>query len=94
MEKTNPLIPDIRKLSASDDYLAGLLDEARECAQVYLMAKQTYKGFENMGEVATLEEELKIATDKMIIYYLEKRGLTGSCEYDVDSMAIRLSVNE
>jgi hypothetical protein len=76
--------------SKSDVYLAKLLDEARECAHVYLLAKQTYKGFENMGELATLREELKDTVDKMIRYCSEKNGMSIACSFDPDSTAKEL----
>jgi hypothetical protein len=88
--KIQPMINDIVNASKSDIHLAGLLDEARECAHVYLLAKQTYKGFENMGEVATLREELKDTVDKMIRYCREKNGMSIACSFDPDSTAKEL----
>jgi len=81
------MINDILGASKSDVHLTGLLDEARECANVYLLAKQTYKGFEGMGELVTLREELKDAVDKMFRYCREKSYLSGPCAYDIDSTA-------
>lgn len=82
------MMNDILDASKSDVHLDGLLDEARECARVYLLAQKTYKGFEGMGEVVTLKEELKDALDKMFRYYSEKKHLPDNfgCD-DIDATA-------
>lgn len=87
------MIDHVLHASKSDVHLAGLLDEARECARVYLLAKQTYKGFEGMGELMTLREELKDAIDKMFRYCREKSYLSGPCANDIDSAAKALVKN-
>jgi hypothetical protein len=84
------MIDDIITASRSDVHLEMLLDKARECAHVYLLAKQTYKGFEGMGELVTLGEELKEAIDKVCRYYREQNCLSGTCGYDMDSLAKEL----
>jgi hypothetical protein len=87
------MINELVIASKSDVNLAGFLEEARECAHVYLLAKQTYKGFENMGEIETLREELKTSVDKMIRYCMGSGIISGSCDYDLDSVAAEL-INE
>lgn len=81
------MIDAVVRASKSDARLATLLDEARECARVYLLAKQTYKGFERMGELVTLEEELKDTVTKMIRYCRDKKYVSGAVIFDTDSMA-------
>ena len=67
--------------------LAALVDEAREYAQVYLLAKQRHKGCDGTGELMTLKEEFKDTVDKMVRYCKEKNYLSGACAYDPDSVA-------
>jgi len=45
-------------------HVAGLLDEVREYAQIYLLAKQRHKGCEGTGELMTLNEEFGDVPDK------------------------------
>ena len=73
--------------SQSDRYLAALVDEAREYAQIYLLAKQRHKGCAGTGELMTLREEFKDSIDKLVRYCKEKNHLPGSCVYDPDSVA-------
>ncbi len=70
-----------------DVRLAALVDEAREYAQIYLLAKQRHKGCSGTGELMTLKEEFKDTVDKMIQYCKEKQYLSGPCEYDPDAVA-------
>ncbi len=77
----------IYKESRSDSRLASLLDDAREYAQVYRLAKQRHKGCDGTGELMTLKEEFKDTIDKMIRYCKEKGSLSGPCEYDPDAIA-------
>ncbi len=81
------MINEILEASKSDVHLAGFLDEARECAHIYLLAKQIYKGFGKMEELLILEGELKDAVEKMIRYCKEKSYLSGPCTCGIDSMA-------
>jgi hypothetical protein len=73
--------------SKSDGRLAALVDEAREYAQIYLLAKKRHKGCDGTGELMTLKEEFKDTVDKMIQYCKEKSYLSGACAYDPDSVA-------
>ena len=81
------MIESILQASKSDDRLAALVDEAREYAQVYLLAKQRHKGCSGTGELMTLKEEFKDTIDKMVRYCKEKNYLSGACEYDPDAIA-------
>jgi len=81
------MIDSVLQASKSDARLATLLDEAREYAQVYLLAKQRHKGCDGTGELMTLKEEFKDTVDKMIRYCKEKGYLSGACAYDSDSVA-------
>ena len=76
--------------SKSDGHLSALVEEAREYAQVYLLAKQRHKGCAGTGELMTLKEEFKDTIDKMIRYCKEKKYLSGACDYDPDSVADEL----
>lgn len=84
----------ILSASKSDGHLAALLDEAREYAQIYLLAKHRHKGCEGTGELMTLREEFMDTVEKMIRYCREKRHLSGACEYDPDSAAGALVRND
>jgi hypothetical protein len=91
---TGPIPGDLRMMnvilnaSRSDGRLAALLDEAREYAQIYLLAKQRHKGCSGTGELMTLKEEFKDTVDRMVRYGREKKHLSGACEYDPDSIAV------
>jgi hypothetical protein len=77
--------------SKSDAHLAVLLDEAREYAQIYRLAKQRHKGCEGTGELMTLKEEFRDAIDKMILYCRKMDLLSGDCCYDPDLIADALA---
>jgi hypothetical protein len=47
----------IQHASKSDSQLAKLLSEAREFAQVYVLARQRQRGCDGMGELATMKDE-------------------------------------
>jgi len=81
------MIETIIKQSKSDGELAALVDDAREYAQVYLLAKQRHKGCDGTGELMTLKEEFKDTVDKMVRHCKEKSYLSGVCAYDPDSAA-------
>jgi len=81
------MIDTILQASKSDASLATLLDEAREYAQVYLLAKQRHKGCSGTGELMTLKEEFKDTVDKMVRHCKENGYLSGACAYDSDSVA-------
>lgn len=66
------MISDLAKKAVSDARLAGLLDEAREYAQVYLLAKQRHKGCEGTGELMTLREEFRDVIGNLVEYCGEK----------------------
>jgi hypothetical protein len=84
------MVETIIRASRSDSRLAALVDEAREYAQVYLLAKQRHKGCSGTGELMTLKEEFKDTVDKVIRYCKEQNHLSGACAYDPDSVAICL----
>jgi hypothetical protein len=81
------MIKSIIQASKSDGHLAALVDEAREYAQVYLLAKQRHKGCAGTGELMTLKEEFKDTIDKLIRYSEENNHLSGACAYDPDAVA-------
>jgi hypothetical protein len=62
------MIETIIKTSESDVNLAALVEEARECAQIYILAKQRHKGCDGTGELMTLREEFKDTVDKIVRY--------------------------
>ena len=85
----NPdMINIILNASKSDGRLAELMDEAREYAQIYLLAKDRKKGCEGTGELMTLKEEFRDVVDKMVRYCREKNHLPGACDYDIDTVAV------
>lgn len=84
------MIDTVLQASKSDARFAALFDEAREYAQIYLLAKQRHKGCEGTGELMTLREEFRDAVDKMVRYCKEKNHLPGACDYDIDALAVLL----
>jgi len=81
------MIETIINASKTDDHLAALVDETREYAQIYLLAKKRHKGCEGTGELMTLREEFKDIIEKMLLYCRNKDLLSGDCGYDPDSIA-------
>jgi hypothetical protein len=81
------MINDIINASKSDDYLTSLLAEAREYAQIYLLAKQRHKGCNGTGELMTLKEEFRDVVDKTIRYCQQRNHLPSVCDYDLDALA-------
>lgn len=81
------MLETIIEASKADDRLSKLVVEAREYAQIYLLAKQRHKCCNGTGELMTLKEEFKDTVDKMIRYCKDKRHLSDVCDYDPDSIA-------
>ena len=81
------MIETIIKMSKSDAHLATLVEDSREYAQIYLLAKQRHKGCNGTGELMTLREEFKDTVDKMVRYFNEKNHLSGVYAFDPDSAA-------
>lgn len=81
------MIDLILKESAKDPSLAGLLDEAREYAEIYLMAGKRQKGCDGMGELVTMKEEFRDIVDKVIQYCQGKKYISENISYDIDSIA-------
>ncbi|MDA8082695.1 MAG: hypothetical protein M0024_03435 [Nitrospiraceae bacterium] len=77
----------ILQISKSDAQLAGFLNETREYAQIYLLAKQRHKGCEGTGELMSLKEEFRDIVDKVIRYSQEKKYISQDVSYDIDSIA-------
>jgi len=86
------MLKPILAASKSDSRLAALVDEAREYAQVYLLAKQRHKGCQGAGELMTLKEEFKDTVDTVVRYCKDKAYVTGPSDYDLDSIAKELVV--
>ena len=84
------MIETIINASKTDRQLAALVEESREYAQIYLLAKQRHKGCLGTGELMTLKEEFKDTVDKMIRHCKEKGYLSGPSEYDPDVIAADL----
>jgi len=74
----------IFKASKSDARLAGLIDEVKEFAEVYALARQRQKGCDGMGELATIKEEFRDAVDEVIQYCNEKKYISEVIGYDID----------
>jgi hypothetical protein len=74
--------------SRADVLLAGLVDEVREYAQIYLLAKERQKGCSGMAEFVSLKEEFKDAIEKLLRYCRKKNNrLTEGEEHDTDLIA-------
>ena len=81
------MIKSILEASASDQRLSAILDEAKESAQVYVLARQRQKGCDGMGELATMKEEFRDVVDKVIQYCKEQKYISQDVSYDIDSIA-------
>ncbi len=81
------MILPIFKASKSDAQLSGLLDDAKEYAHVYVLARQRQKGCDGMGELATMKEEFRDVVDKMIQYSQEKKYISDDLSYEIDAIA-------
>ena len=66
------MIDALMQASKSDGGLAALLDDAREYAQIYLLAKERKKGCEGTGELMTLREEFRDAIGSLAKYCGDK----------------------
>jgi len=80
----------IRKICAeskSDPELQHLLDKARDCAEMYLLAQKTQTGCDGTGEVVTMREEFRDCIDKVIQYCKEKKYTSEVVSYDIDAIA-------
>lgn len=75
----------IFKASKSDSQLAGLMDEVKEFAHIYVLAGQRQKGCNGMGELATIKEEFRDVVDKVIQYCKEKKYISEVMSYDIDA---------
>jgi hypothetical protein len=80
------MIKSITETAKSDPMLARLLDEVREYASVYVLARQRQKGCDGMGELATMKEEFRDVVDKVIQYCQEKKYISQDISYEIDSI--------
>jgi len=71
----------------SDSQLAKLLVEAKEYAQVYVLARQRQKGCDGMGELATMKEEFRDVVDKVIQYCQGKKYISQDAAYNIEAVA-------
>ncbi len=85
------MIDAIQQASKSDARLASLFDEAREYAQIYILAKERKKGCEGTGELMTLREEFRDAIGKLVKYCGEKGYPCELTPDDPDAAARALS---
>lgn len=76
----------IRQAPKSDAKLAGLIDEVKEFANVYALARKRQKGCDGMGELATMKEEFRDVVDKVIQYCKEKEYISEVIDYDIDAI--------
>ena len=81
------MIKNILEASVSDRRLSAILDEVKEFAQVYVLARQRQKGCDGMGELATMKEEFRDVVDKMMQYGKEKKYISDVIAYDIDAIA-------
>lgn len=87
------MIDDLAKMVEMDARLAVLLDDAREYAQIYLLARQRQTGCEGMGELVALREEFREAVEKLAQYCLEKGYSLDLGIDDIDGAAHKLFSN-
>jgi hypothetical protein len=81
------MIGTLLDASKADTGLTRLLDEAREYAAVYLMARERQKGCDGLGELSTMKEEFEGVVDKVIQYCKYKKYISEDITWDVDSTA-------
>ena len=81
------MMKNIIEAAKSDPGLARLLDEVREYASVYVLARQRQKGCDGMGELATMKEEFRDAVDKVIQYSQEKKYISQDVSYDIEAIS-------
>jgi hypothetical protein len=86
------MLATIINASKIDDHLAALVDEAREYAQIYLLAKKRHKGCEGTGELMTLREEFRDTIGKLAKYCEEKGYLCALNADDPDAAARELTL--
>lgn len=87
MQGRKRMFNQIQQASKSDKQLVKLIGDAKEYAQVYLLARQRQKGCDGMGELATMKEEFRDVVDKVIQYSQEKKYISQDISYDIDSIA-------
>ncbi len=87
------MIDALLQASKSDARLATLLDEAREFAQIYLLARDRKKGCEGTGELMTLREEFRDVLIKVVQYCSEKDYSSDLSPDDPDAVADALTAN-
>jgi hypothetical protein len=86
------MIIKILDASKSDPGLARLLDDVREYACVYVLARQRQKGCDGLGEMTNLKDEFRGVLDDLLAYCKYKGyGYILEEGYDVDSMAVELA---
>ena len=85
------MVDAVLEASKSDTRLAALLDEAREYAQIFLLAKQRHKGCEGTGELMTLREEFRDAIGKLVKYCGEKGYPCDMNTNDPDAATLELT---
>jgi hypothetical protein len=88
--RTHRRINDIINASKSDGHFISRLADAREYAQISLLAKQRHKGRAGTGELLNLWQEFKDTVDRMIRYSKDRNQQAGECTYDPDSVAAAL----
>lgn len=81
------MMKNIIEAAKSDPGLARLLNEVREYASVYVLARQRQKGCDGMGELATMKEEFRDVVDKVIQYSQEKKYISQDVSYDIDAIS-------
>ncbi len=81
------MLKTILKASLSDQRLSAIVEEVREYASVYVLARQRQKGCDGMGELATMKEEFRDVVDKAIQYCKEKKYISEAVGYDIDTIA-------
>lgn len=87
------MIDAVLQASKSDARLAALLDEVREYAQIYRLAKERKKGCEGTGELMTLREEFRDVLEKLGRYCGEK-GYQCDIAPDDPDKAVRTLMSE
>lgn len=80
------------RISRTDARLRELLEEAREYADIYSLARQRQRGCDGMGDLAMIKEEFEEALNSLTAYCKEKGYLLGDITIGVDSAVEGLAV--
>jgi hypothetical protein len=87
---SDTMLRHVSEMAKADPGFVRLLGTAREYADIYLLARNTQKGCDGMGELEMAKEEFGDSLDALINYCTERQYLSGDFRYELDSAADEL----